>query len=141
MNKEIVLNEVMLYGIINNIYDKNKYVLIGLTCNDYSKLINKNFISLRMYKDLYEKYKGLFIKGKSIFVRGYLKTYSNKFNQIFAYVMVNKISESLDEIKIDTGPHIAYMEDGTTVWNGEVTNKSNNDEKRKEMEELLKEYK
>lgn len=135
-------NEVLISGIINNVYDKNKYIIFGLTCNNYSK-DNKCYISLRIYENLYYKYKDLFVKDNKVFVKGYLNSYCDKNKNIFDYVMVTDISDNPDDIiKGRKAPHIRYDSDGIMVWNGKRCEKVLPTEKElKEMEQLLSEYK
>lgn len=49
-------NEVKLSGIINNIILNECYIVIGITTTKYSKdnSNNKVYLSLRVYKDLFE---------------------------------------------------------------------------------------
>lgn len=142
--EDINYNEVLISGIINNVYDKNKYIIFGLTCDNYSRdKNNKCYISLRIYEDLYYKYKDLFIKDNKVFVKGYLNSYSDKNKNIFDYVMVTDISDNPDDIlKGRKGPYIRYDSDGVEVWNGKRIEKiSPTKEEREEIENLLKEYK
>ena len=43
-------NEVIISGVINNIKEFNKYILFGLTCNNYSNTNSKCYINLQIYK-------------------------------------------------------------------------------------------
>ena len=145
MNYEnINYNEVLISGIINNVYDKNKYIIFGLTCNNYFKdKNNKCYISLRIYEELYYKYKDLFIKENKVFVKGYLNSYSDMNKNIFDYVIVTDISDNPDDItKGRKVPHIRYDSDGVMVWNGKRCEKIPPTEKElEEMKQLLSEYK
>ena len=143
MNYEDVnYNEVMLSGIINNVYDKNQYIIFGLTCNNYSKN-GKCFISMRIYEDLYYKYKDFFMVGNKVFVKGYLNSYSDKNKNIFDYVMVTNISNNPNDIiKGRNAPHIRYDDDGVMVYNGKRCEAiPPTEDELKEMEDLLSEYK
>ncbi len=65
MNEEINFNEVKLSGIISSIFECNNgnYIAFGLTCKKYFNNKNNNqvYVSLRIYKDLYNIYKDFFI--------------------------------------------------------------------------------
>lgn len=139
---DINYNEVLLSGIINNIYDKNKYIIFGLTCNNYSKN-SKCYISLRIYEDLYYKYKDFFVVGNKVFIKGYLNSYSDKNRNIFDYVMVTNISNNPNEItKGRSSPHIRYDDDGVMVYDGKRCEAiPPTEEELKEMEDLLSDYK
>lgn len=142
MNEDINYNEVILSGIINNIYDKNKYIIFGLTCNNYSKSNNKCYISLRIYENLYYKYKDFFVVGNKVFVKGYLNSYSDKNKVIFNYVMVSDIStNSNDILKGRSLPHIRYDPDGVIVWDGKRCEAiPPTKEELEEMNNILKEF-
>lgn len=142
MNEDINYNEVMLSGIINNIYDKNKYIIFGLTCNNYSKSNNKCYISLRIYENLYYKYKDFFVVGNKVFIKGYLNSYSDKNKVIFNYVMVSDISTNPNDIiKGRSSPHIRYDPDGVEVWNGKRCEAiPPTKEELEEMNNLLREF-
>lgn len=142
MNEDINYNEVILSGIINNIYDKNKYIIFGLTCNNYSKSNNKCYISLRIYENLYYKYKDFFVVGSKVFIKGYLNSYSDKNKVIFNYVMVSDIStNSNDILKGRSSPHIRYDPDGVMVWDGKRCEAiPPTKEELEEMNNLLKEF-
>lgn len=142
MNEDINYNEVILSGIINNIYDKNKYIIFGLTCNNYSKSNNKCYISLRIYENLYYKYKDFFVVGNKVFIKGYLNSYSDKNKVIFNYVMVSDIStNSNDILKGRSSPHIRYDSDGVMVWDGKRCEAiPPTKEELEEMNNLLKEF-
>lgn len=140
MYEDINYNEVMLSGKINNIYNTNNYCLFGLTCNDYSN--NNCYLNLRIYNNLYYKYKDFFVKDKKVFIKGYLKTYSDKNNNIQSYIMVTKITDKSNElINGASAPHIRYDEDGVMVWNGKrCESVPPTKEELEEMGALLSEY-
>ena len=73
----------------------NKYITLGLTCKKYSPNNNNSvvYVSLRVYKDLYENNKGLFLVGKKVYLKGYLNSYSDKNKTIHNYVKVTKIEK------------------------------------------------
>ena len=62
----MIYNEILLSGEINNILISNKYITLGLTCKKYSPNKNNNvvYVSLRVYKDLYESNKVFFYWAK-----------------------------------------------------------------------------
>ena len=138
----MIYNEILLSGEINNILINNKYITLGLTCKKYSPNKNNNvvYVSLRVYKDLYESNKGLFLLGKKVYLKGYLNSYSDKNKTIHNYVTVTKI-EGYDFISAN-GPVIDYDYDGVMLWNGKrCESVPLNDEELVELEELLKPYK
>ena len=144
MNENINYNEVLISGIINNVYDKNnKYIIFGLICDDYSKDNSKNYISFRVYEALYYTYKDLFIIGNKVFIKGYLKSYADKNRNIFSYVMVTKISNNpSDLINHRIAPHIRYDDDGIMVWNGKRCSKEPlTNEEQQELEKIINRYK
>lgn len=120
MNYEnINYNEVLISGQINNIKKLNKYIAFGLTCNTYSNVKSKCFISFHIYEDLYNIYKDLFFKDNKIFVKGYLNSYTDKDNKIVSFVKVTDVSGNpKDIISGRKEPYIRYDEDGVMVWNG-----------------------
>ena len=77
-----------------------------------------------------------------MFIKGYLKTYSDKNNNIQSYIMVTKITDKPNElINEKSAPHIRYDEDGVMVWNGKRCETiPPTEEETKEMEKLLSEY-
>lgn len=111
-------NEVKLSGIINNIILNECYIVIGLTTTKYSKdnSNNKVYLSLRVYKDLFENKKGLFLLGKKIYAQGYLNSYADKNKKIVTYVTVTKIEDF--DLKGKIGPIIGVDYDGVETWNG-----------------------
>ena len=138
----MIYNEILLSGEINNILINNKYITLGLTCKKYSPNKNNNvvYVSLRVYKDLYESNKGLFLLGKNVYLKGYLNSYSDKNKTIHNYVTVTKI-EGYDFISAN-GPVIDYDYDGVMLWNGKrCESVPLTDEELVELEELLKPYK
>ena len=138
----MIYNEILLSGEINNIIINNKYITLGLTCKKYSPNKNNNvvYVSLRVYKDLYENNKGLFLLGKKVYLKGYLNSYSDKNKTIHNYVTVTKI-EGYDFISAN-GPVIDYDYDGVMLWNGKRCEAVPlTDEELAELEELLKPYK
>ena len=142
MYEDINYNEVMLSGKINNIYNTNNYCLFGLTCNDYFYKYN---LIYHIYGDINNSIiipaKNM-IKDKKVFIKGYLKTYSDKNNNIQSYIMVTKITDKPNELINGTSaPHIRYDEDGVMVWNGKRCETiPPTEEETKEMEKLLSEY-
>ena len=138
----LIYNEILLSGEINNILINNKYITLGLTCKKYSPNKNNNvvYVSLRVYKDLYESNKGLFLLGKKVYLKGYLNSYSDKNKTIHNYVTVTKI-EGYDFIGAN-GQVIDYDYDGVMLWNGKrCESVPLTDEELVELEELLKPYK
>lgn len=138
----MIYNEILLSGEINNILINNKYITLGLTCKKYSPNKNNNvvYVSLRVYKDLYESNKGLFLLGKKVYLKGYLNSYSDKNKTIHNYVTVTKI-EGYDFIGAN-GQVIDYDYDGVMLWNGKrCESVPLTDEELVELEELLKPYK
>ena len=138
----MIYNEILLSGEINNILINNKYITLGLTCKKYSPNKNNNvvYVSLRVYKDLYENNKGLFLLDKKVYLKGYLNSYSDKNKTIHNYVTVTKI-EGYDFIGAN-GPVIDYDYDGVMLWNGKrCESVPLTDEELVELEELLKPYK
>ena len=138
----MIYNEILLSGEINNILINNKYITLGLTCKKYSPNKNNNvvYVSLRVYKDLYENNKGLFLLGKKVYLKGYLTAYADKNKTIHNYVTVTKI-EGYDFISAN-GPVIDYDYDGVMLWNGKrCESVPLTDEELVELEELLKPYK
>ena len=112
-------NEVIISGVINNIKEFNKYILFGLTCNNYSNTNSKCYINLQIYEDLYNKYKDFFIRDNYVYVKGYLNSYTDKDNKIVCYVRATSISNNSDDIiNGEKKPHIRYDADGVEVWNG-----------------------
>ena len=93
-------------------------------------------------RSVYYKYKDFFIKDKKVFIKGYLKTYSDKNNNIQSYIMVTKITDKPNElINEKSAPHIRYDEDGVMVWNGKRCETiPPTEEEKKEMKKLLSEY-
>ena len=140
MNNDINYNDVTLSGVINNIYDKNTFILFGLTCENYSKNNSKSYISLRIHENLYNKYKDLFYKGNKIFIKGYLNSYSSK-NAIFNYVMVTDVSKVPMEIENNNStPNIKYDSNGVMIWNNKRCEiDPPTEEEKQEMEDLLNE--
>ena len=138
----MIYHEILFSGEINNILINNKYITLGLTCKKYSPNKNNNvvYVSLRVYKDLYENNKGLFLLDKKVYLKGYLNSYSDKNKTIHNYVTVTKI-EGCDFIGAN-GPVIDYDYDGVMLWNGKrCESVPLTDEELVELEELLKPYK
>lgn len=145
MVDEREINYVVLSGIINNIQElKNNYIKFGITVNVYTKIKSKAFINCEAYEDLYNIYKDLFIKDKKVFIKGYLKTYSDKDNNIKSYVMVSDMSNNYDEIiKGRSVPYTRVDPDGVEVWNGkrcEAMSFDENDSEYLELKELYEEF-
>lgn len=142
MIDEREINYVILSGIINNVQElKNKYIKFGITVNVYTKIKSKAFINCEAYEALYNIYKDLFIKDKKVFIKGYLKTYSDKDNNIKSYVMVTDMSNNYEEIiKGRSVPYIRVDPDGALVWNGkreEITLAT--EEEQAEMKRMIDE--
>lgn len=131
------INEVKLSGNINNIIDNgNMYIKFGLTC--YKSDNNFTLVSLNIHRDLYNKYKDFFVKGNTIFVNGYLNSYKDKNNHNQTFITVLDVSNNINGNK---EPHIRYDEDGVMVWNGKRCESiPPTPEEKKEMEDLLNEY-
>ena len=109
------INEIILSGKILSIIVNEKHVVISIENQIFKNKIA--FISLRAYKDLYEKYKDLFFIDNFIFIKGYINSYKDKNNKINNYIQITNISESIEDLNSSI-PHIRYYEDGTMVWNG-----------------------
>ena len=109
------INEIILSGKILSIIINEKHIAISIENQIFKNKIA--FISLRAYKDLYEKYKDLFFIDNFIFIKGYVNSYKDKNNKINNYILITQISESIEELNTSI-PHIRYDEDGTMVWNG-----------------------
>ena len=127
------INEIIISGVINNIIDNNnEYIKFGLTTTKFNK--SKTYSSLNIKRDLYTIYKDFFVKGN-------LNSYSSN-NKIQSFITVNYIADNYDDIANGRkAPHIRYDPDGVMVWNGKrCESKEPTEEERKEMEELLKEY-
>jgi len=143
MYDEREINYVILSGIINNVQElKNKYIKFGITVNVYTKIKSKAFINCEAYEDLYNIYKDLFVKNKKVFVKGYLKTYSDKDNNIKSYVMVTDMSNNYKDI-IDGRcvPYIRVDPDGVEVWDGKREEIDlATEEEQEEMKKLLSEF-
>lgn len=140
VNEDINFNEIKLSGKINNIIEKENYTFFGLTCETYSTNNSKAFVSLRIYKDLYNQFKDLFIKGNKVFIKGYLNTYSDNSNNINTYVMTTKIAGNSKDID-SVVPHFRYDPDGVMVWDGKrCESEKCSEEELKELEEFLSEY-
>lgn len=91
------INEVNLSGKLYSIYECNDYTLMGIETTNYSKNNTKAYISLRIYKDLYNKYKDLFFINNFIYLKGYLNSTRNKINKIENYVMITKIFKDIND--------------------------------------------
>ena len=109
------INEIILSGKILSIIINEKHIAISIENQIFKNKIA--FISLRAYKDLYEKYKDLFFIDNFIFIKGYVNSYKDKNNKINNYILITQISDSIEELNTSM-PHIRYDEDGTMVWNG-----------------------
>lgn len=143
MYDEREINYVILSGIINNVQElKNNYIKFGITVNVYTKIKSKAFINCEAYEDLYNIYKDLFVKNKKVFVKGYLKTYSDKDNNIKSYVMVTDMSNNYKDI-VDGRcvPYIRVDPDGVEVWDGKREEIDlATEEEQEEMKKLLSEF-
>lgn len=144
-NEDINYNEIKISGTINNITDTNdKYIKYGLTSFKYTLNGKSNiYVSLNISRELYNTYKDLFLKGNKVFVKGYLNTYIDRFNKIQAFITTTDISTNPNDITNGRKePHIRYDPDGVMVWNGKRCESiPTTKEERKEMEELLSEFK
>ena len=109
------INEIILSGKILSLVINEKYIVLSLENQIFKNKIA--FISLRAYKDFYEKYKDLFFIDNFIFIKGYVNSYKDKNNKINNYILITQISDSIEELNTSM-PHIRYDEDGTMVWNG-----------------------
>ena len=120
------INEIIISGVINNIIDNNnEYIKFGLTTTKFNK--SKTYSSLNIKRDLYTIYKDFFVKGNRVYVKGYLSSYSSN-NKIQSFITVNDIADNYDP-------------DGVMVWNGKRCESiPPTEEEKREMEELLKEY-
>ena len=137
----IDINEIIISGVINNITDNNnEYIKFGLTTTKFNN--SKTYSSLNIKRDLYTIYKDFFVKGNRVYVKGYLNTYSSN-NKIQSFITVNDIADNYDDIANGRkAPHIRYDPDGVMVWNGKRCEKEEpTEEEKREMEELLKEFK
>lgn len=135
------INEVNLSGKLYSIYECNDYTLMGIETTNYSKNNTKAYISLRIYKDLYNKYKDLFFINNFIYLKGYLNSTRNKINKIENYVMITKIFKDINDYNLETeGPYIRYDSDGTMVWNGKRCEKVlATKEEQEELNKLINE--
>lgn len=134
------INEIIISGVINNITDNNnEYIKFGLTTTKFNK--SKTYSSLNIKRDLYTIYKDFFVKGNRVYVKGYLNSYSSN-NKIQSFITVNDIADNYDDITNGRkAPHIRYDPDGVMVWNGKRCESiPPTEEEKREMEELLKEY-
>ena len=137
----IDINEIIISGVINNITDNNnEYIKFGLTTTKFNN--SKTYSSLNIKRDLYTIYKDFFIKGNRVYIKGYLNSYLFN-NKIQSFITVNDIADNYDEITNGRkAPHIRYDPDGVMVWNGKRCEKEEpTEEEKREMEELLKEFK
>ena len=138
----IDINEIIISGVINNITDNNnnEYIKFGLTTTKFNN--SKTYSSLNIKRDLYTIYKDFFVKGNRVYVKGYLNSYSSN-NKIQSFITVNDIADNYDDIANGRkAPHIRYDPDGVIVWNGKRCEKEEpTEEEKREMEELLKEFK
>ena len=135
------INEIIISGVINNITDNNnEYIKFGLTTTKFNN--SKTYSSLNIKRDLYTIYKDFFVKGNKVYVKGYLNSYSSN-NKIQSFITVNDIADNYDDIANGRkAPHIRYDPDGVIVWNGKRCEKEEpTEEEKREMEELLKEFK
>jgi len=109
------INEIILSGKILSLVINEKYIVLSIENQIFKNKIA--FISLRAFKDLYEKYKDLFFIDNFIFIKGYVNSYKGKNNKLNNYIQIINISESIEGLNSSI-PHIRYDEDGTMVWNG-----------------------
>lgn len=109
------INKIILSGKILSIIINEKHIAISIENQIFKNKIA--FISLRAYKDLYEKYKDLFFIDNFIFIKGYVNSYKDKNNKINNYILITQISDSIEELNTSMS-HIRYDEDGIMVWNG-----------------------
>ena len=134
------INEIIISGTINNVYDNNKeYIRFGLITNKGNNAkINSG---LDINRGLYELYKDFFVKGKYVFVKGYLNSYSSN-NKLHSFITVVDISDNYNDIiKNKELTRISTSSDGVMIWNGERCEmKLASKEKQKEIKELLKDY-
>ncbi len=70
------INEIFLSGKILSIIINEKHIAISIENQIFKNKIA--FISLRAFKDLYEKYKDLFFIDNFIFIKGYVNSYKDK---------------------------------------------------------------
>ena len=134
------INEIIISGTINNVYDNNKeYIRFGLITNKGNNA--KIYSGLDINRSLYELYKDFFVKGKYVFVKGYLNSYSSN-NKLHSFITVVDISDNYNDIvKNKELTRISTSSDGVMIWNGERCEmKLASKEKQKEMNELLKDY-
>ena len=64
------INEIILSGKVLSIIINEKYIVLSIENKIFKNKIA--FISLRTFKDLYEKYKDLFFMNNFIFIKGYI---------------------------------------------------------------------
>ena len=134
------INEIIISGTINNVYDTNKeYIRFGLVTNKNNNA--KVYSGLDINRGLYELYKDFFVKGKYVYIKGYLNSYSHN-NMLHSFITVVDISDNYNDIiKNKELTRISTSSDGVMIWNGERCEmKLASKEKQKEMNELLKDY-
>lgn len=132
-------NDLTISGKINYISDNKTYTYISLECNNYSKDKSKVFLSLRVYKDLYEKYKDLFYLDNFIYLKGYINSYKDSKGNIQVFIVGTFFYSNADDLDRGiTGPHIRYDTDGVMVWNGKRCEKvPASKEEQEEMQRLI----
>lgn len=143
-DNKINYNEVLISGMINTIKTFDKFIAIGLSCNNYGGNNSKCYINIHIYKDLYNIYKDFFYKGNKIFVKGYLNSYTDKDGKIVCYVKITDVSDNAYEFTDGRkAPYIRYDLDGVMVWNGkrcESTPFDKDDPRYLELLETFKEF-
>lgn len=138
-------NEVIISGNINIIKDINendKYVKFSIVSKKYSINANsKVYISLNISRELYYENLDYFFINSKVYIKGYLNSYCVN-NRMQNFITVTSISDNLDSIMYGKkAPHIRYDTDGVMVWNGKrCESKETTEEERKELEDILKEF-